>query len=237
MLTNNNFFGHRRGIMAQWRFTPDSVNLAMMPVFHIAGAGLGDGRPVQRLHQRRDARRRPRGDPAGDPASIGITNAFLVPAVIQFLLDHAGRRRRRLLQPAGARLRRLADHRRRPEEGHGSVRLRIHPGVRPDRNQRRHLATRRRRPRSASTARSCCGRAASPTRGSRSASSTPTAATSGKGPSANSGCAGRRTWRATGTTPTATAATVTPDGWLKTGDAGYRRRRPATSTCTTGSRT
>src|SRR3546814_18464669 len=23
----------------QWRFTPDSVNLAMMPTFHIAGAG------------------------------------------------------------------------------------------------------------------------------------------------------------------------------------------------------
>jgi long-chain acyl-CoA synthetase len=29
----------------QWRFTADSVSLAVMPMFHIAGLGLGAGRP------------------------------------------------------------------------------------------------------------------------------------------------------------------------------------------------
>ncbi|HEX7133783.1 MAG TPA: AMP-binding protein, partial [Iamia sp.] len=41
MLKNDNFFGAVTGIADQWRFTPDSVNLAMMPSFHIAGAGWG----------------------------------------------------------------------------------------------------------------------------------------------------------------------------------------------------
>src|SRR3546814_770643 len=39
MLTNDNFFKGVTGTAEQWRFTPDSVNLAMMPTFHIAGAG------------------------------------------------------------------------------------------------------------------------------------------------------------------------------------------------------
>ena len=39
MLTNDNFFRGVIGIVDQWRFTDDSVNLAMMPLFHIAGAG------------------------------------------------------------------------------------------------------------------------------------------------------------------------------------------------------
>ncbi|HEX8802717.1 MAG TPA: AMP-binding protein, partial [Acidimicrobiales bacterium] len=39
MLTNDNFFRGVGGLAEQWRFTEDSVNLAMMPLFHIAGAG------------------------------------------------------------------------------------------------------------------------------------------------------------------------------------------------------
>ena len=39
--------------------------------------------------------------------------------------------------------------------------------------------------------------------------------------SARSGCAGRTSWRATPTAPTETAAALTPDGWLRTGDGGY----------------
>ena len=39
MLTNDNFFKGVMGITEQWRFTEESVNLAMMPMFHIAGAG------------------------------------------------------------------------------------------------------------------------------------------------------------------------------------------------------
>jgi long-chain acyl-CoA synthetase len=89
MLSNDNFFQGVAGIAGQWRFTPDSVNLAMMPMFHIAGAGwamigLYYGCTTVVL---RDI----------DPARIlevipahGITNAFMVPAVIQFLLMTPG---------------------------------------------------------------------------------------------------------------------------------------------------
>jgi long-chain acyl-CoA synthetase len=89
MLTNDNFFQGVTGISSQWRFTPDSVNLAMMPMFHIAGAGwamvgLYHGCTTVVL---RDI----------DPARIlevipehRITNAFMVPAVIQFVLMTPG---------------------------------------------------------------------------------------------------------------------------------------------------
>lgn len=89
MLTNDNFFQGVGGIGDQWRFTTDSVNLAMMPMFHIAGAGwsmvgLYNGCRTVVL---RDI----------DPVRIlqvipefGITNAFMVPAVIQFLLMAPG---------------------------------------------------------------------------------------------------------------------------------------------------
>ena len=39
MLTNDNFFDGVVHVTDSWRFTPDSVNLAVMPMFHIAGAG------------------------------------------------------------------------------------------------------------------------------------------------------------------------------------------------------
>ena len=89
MLTNDNFFRVVEGTSGQWRFSDDSVNLAMMPMFHIAGAGwsmvgLVNGSRTVVL---RDV----------DPARIlqvipefGITNAFMVPAVIQFLLMTPG---------------------------------------------------------------------------------------------------------------------------------------------------
>jgi long-chain acyl-CoA synthetase len=85
MLTNDNFFKGVVGIAGKWGFDDDSVNLAMMPMFHIAGAGWA----MVGLHFGcrtvilRDI----------DPAKIlelipehHITNAFMVPAVIQFLL-------------------------------------------------------------------------------------------------------------------------------------------------------
>ena len=89
MLTNDNFFGVVAGTSGQWRFTPDSVNLALMPMFHIAGAGWSMVGLVNgcRTVLLRDV----------DPARIiqvipefGITNAFMVPAVIQFLLMTPG---------------------------------------------------------------------------------------------------------------------------------------------------
>jgi long-chain acyl-CoA synthetase len=89
MCTQDNFFKGVGGLADQWRFTTDSVNLAMMPMFHIAGAGWA----MVGLHHGcrtvvlRDI------DPAAVLAAIpafGVTNIFMVPAVIQFLLATPG---------------------------------------------------------------------------------------------------------------------------------------------------
>jgi long-chain acyl-CoA synthetase len=85
MLTNDNFFKGVMNVTSSWRFTPDSVNIAVMPMFHIAGSGYSMVGLYHGCHTilLRDV----------DPARIleviprfGITNAFFVPAVIQFLL-------------------------------------------------------------------------------------------------------------------------------------------------------
>ena len=67
----------------------------------------------------------------------------------------------------------------------------------------------------------CCGRAASRTRGWRCASSTPTARTSRPAAVGELWTRSPQNMAGYWNNPTATAATVTPDGWLKTGDAGY----------------
>jgi long-chain acyl-CoA synthetase len=89
MLTHDNFFGLAWGAVEQWRFQPSSVNLAAMPAFHIAGSGWSligmccgcDTVVVRDL----------------DPAQLleliprhRVTNAFLVPAAIQMLLAAPG---------------------------------------------------------------------------------------------------------------------------------------------------
>jgi long-chain acyl-CoA synthetase len=85
MLTNDNFFKGVMNVTESWRFTPDSVNIAVMPMFHIAGSGYSMVGLFHGCHTilLRDV----------DPARIlqliaefGVTNAFFVPAVIQFLL-------------------------------------------------------------------------------------------------------------------------------------------------------
>jgi len=85
MLTNDNFFKGVMNVTESWRFTPDSVNIAVMPMFHIAGSGYSMVGLYHGCHTvlLRDV----------DPSLIldviprfGITNAFFVPAVIQFLL-------------------------------------------------------------------------------------------------------------------------------------------------------
>ena len=84
-LTNGNFFDMLPVGSAEWFFDKDSVNLVAMPLFHIAGSGWGvvglfNGGTNVLL---RDV----------DPTKIldvipryGITNALLVPAVLQILL-------------------------------------------------------------------------------------------------------------------------------------------------------
>jgi long-chain acyl-CoA synthetase len=89
MLTNGNFFQGAVKLAGPWGFDESSVNLALMPMFHIAGAGWSMVGLVlgARTVVLRDV----------DPARIlqlipefGITNAFMVPAVIQFLLMTPG---------------------------------------------------------------------------------------------------------------------------------------------------
>jgi long-chain acyl-CoA synthetase len=89
MLTNDNYFCKASGISEKWRFDTDSVNLAVMPMFHMAGSGwalvgLCEGARTVVL---RDV----------DPPAIldavarqGITNMLLVPVVIQRLLATPG---------------------------------------------------------------------------------------------------------------------------------------------------
>jgi long-chain acyl-CoA synthetase len=89
MLTNNNYFSKSTGITDKWRFDADSVSLAVMPMFHMAGSGwalvgLAEGCATVVL---RDV----------DPPAIleavarhSITNMLLVPAVIQMLLGTSG---------------------------------------------------------------------------------------------------------------------------------------------------
>jgi len=84
-LSNANFFGMIHTVMGPWQFDEDSINLVVMPVFHIAGGGWGivgiyAGATNVVLRE-------------FDPAQLlkvipeyGITNALFVPAILQFLL-------------------------------------------------------------------------------------------------------------------------------------------------------
>lgn len=89
MLGNTNFLCKTGGVTGPWKFDTDSVSLAVMPLFHMAGfgwalAGLWEGAPTVVLRE---------VDPQGILGAIsrhGITNMLLVPAVIQSLLDTPG---------------------------------------------------------------------------------------------------------------------------------------------------
>jgi long-chain acyl-CoA synthetase len=88
-LTNSNVLGRMAEMCEAWRFDADSVGLLAMPLFHIGGAGMAllgllPGSTTVLL-------------PEVDPVRIAkiiperrVTNVFLVPAVIQFVLDAPG---------------------------------------------------------------------------------------------------------------------------------------------------
>lgn len=89
VLTNENYLCKSVGISERWRITADSTSLAVMPLFHMAGSGwalvcLYAGGTTVLL---RDV------DPAAILAAVDdhrITNMLLVPAVIQMLLSTPG---------------------------------------------------------------------------------------------------------------------------------------------------
>ncbi|QZT57754.1 long-chain-fatty-acid--CoA ligase [Mycolicibacterium austroafricanum] len=89
MLSNTNYVCKTGGVAGPWQFDADAVSLAVMPLFHMAGsgwalAGLWQGATTVVL---RDV------EPAAILDAIArhrITNMLLVPAVIQFLLDTDG---------------------------------------------------------------------------------------------------------------------------------------------------
>jgi long-chain acyl-CoA synthetase len=89
MLTNGNYLCKSTGIAQQWRFSADSVSLAVMPMFHMAGSGwvlvgLYEGATTVVL---RDV------DPVAILDSVvrhRITNLLLVPAVIQMMVATPG---------------------------------------------------------------------------------------------------------------------------------------------------
>lgn len=89
MLSNTNYVCKTGGVAGPWKFDADAISLAVMPLFHMAGsgwafAGLWQGACTLVL---RDV------DPGAILDAIArhrVTNMLLVPAVIQFLLDTPG---------------------------------------------------------------------------------------------------------------------------------------------------
>ena len=84
-LTNDNFFSLLGEAIQEWRFTPDSVNLVAMPLFHIAGSGWG----VVGMYVGAQTILLREVNPPEIMQVIPqhqITHALLVPAVLQFLL-------------------------------------------------------------------------------------------------------------------------------------------------------
>lgn len=84
MLTNDNLFNLLPVGTEMWRIGPDSVNLVAMPLFHIGGSGwatvgqfVGAKSVILRELDIQELLRL---------FSSGVTHAFVVPAVLQFLL-------------------------------------------------------------------------------------------------------------------------------------------------------
>ena len=89
MLTNANLFTLLPTAAPDWGFTEDSVNLVAMPLFHIGGSGYATVGMFVGCHTilMREV------DPAGMLQLIvekGVTNVFAVPAVLQFMLMMPG---------------------------------------------------------------------------------------------------------------------------------------------------
>jgi long-chain acyl-CoA synthetase len=84
MLTNGNLFTALPNAQEGWRFHPDAVSLVAMPLFHIGGGGWA----LASMYQGGTVVLHREVDPAAivrDIPEHRITHAFIVPAVIQFM--------------------------------------------------------------------------------------------------------------------------------------------------------
>ena len=82
---NLSYLGRMAGEL--WDFTPDSVNLVAMPLFHIGGIGYA----LLALSQGGETVLLSGADPAAVVEAIarhGVTHGFFVPTVVQRLVDH-----------------------------------------------------------------------------------------------------------------------------------------------------
>jgi long-chain acyl-CoA synthetase len=85
MLSNDNFFGLLPLAKDMWELAPDAVNLVAMPLFHIGGGGWA----VAGMYEGATSVIFRELDPAALVKTLveeRITHAFLVPAVLQFML-------------------------------------------------------------------------------------------------------------------------------------------------------
>jgi long-chain acyl-CoA synthetase len=88
-LTNSSVLGRMGEMCEFWRYDPDSVNLVAMPLFHIGGTGAA----LLGLYPVATTVLLPEVDPvriAHTIPELHVTNVFLVPAVIQFILQSPG---------------------------------------------------------------------------------------------------------------------------------------------------
>jgi long-chain acyl-CoA synthetase len=89
MLTNSNLFSLLPVAAPDWLFTPDSQNLVAMPLFHIGGSGYATVGMFMGCHTILMKEVNP-AEMLQLIVEKKITNAFAVPAVLQFMLSVPG---------------------------------------------------------------------------------------------------------------------------------------------------
>ena len=172
MLTNRNVWSMLPATARDWGFDADSVNLVALPNFHVGGVGWA----LVGLFAGASSVVLPEFAVGAVLAAItehGVTHVVLVPAVLPALLD-AGERRRQRRQLAARRSSTAPSpiSETRPRPGGAAALVRLHPGLRADRDGRRRDPSARRRPRPRGGPPSIgCARPAGRWRGSRCASS------------------------------------------------------------------
>ncbi len=146
MLTNRNVWSMLPATARDWGFDADSVNLVALPNFHVGGVGWA----LVGLFAGASSVVLPEfavGAVLEAITTHRVTHVVLVPAVLPALLDAASAAGSDVSSLRDDRLRRLADLRERPRPGGAAALVRLHPGLRTDRDGRRRDPPARGRPR------------------------------------------------------------------------------------------